>query len=525
MADRAARRVLEAWIDRLRPAEERVQRARWDAASEATPKRRALVEFEATTFEACLHDDLGWAKLEQSLAERIDDPLLRRALEVLRLRLLPHTKPRPEALVKLEAEVEERFALTRADVGGERLDANAVGKVLRTSTDAVHCEAVWRAAVRVGEDVAPAVREMARLRNAHARALGYPDHRELSLVAQEVAPPALAAFLRELEEGTNEAWAEAKAALDARRARRFGVSPDALAPWHLGDVFLQMPPSEEGAPDALEDADPVTLTRATFEAIGFDVGPVLEKSDLEPREGKSPHAFCTHLDRKGDVRILANIEPGVRWTRTLLHEMGHAMYDRHLDFDLPWNLVRPPHASVTEGVAMLFGRLPEDETWRREVAGVEPDPAAAERRRRGLLTFVRWGLLMCRFEEGLYADPERDLDALWWDLTERLQGTRRPDPPARDVWAAKIHVACWPVYYHSYLLGECVASQLQHHIERVVFGRRLVGNPAAGAFLRERVFRPSAAPRWERLIEEAAGGPLRAKALLADLETGARERA
>jgi len=520
MPDRAARRVLEAWIDRLGPAEARLQRARWEAATDATPQRRALVEFAATTLEACLHDDLGWSKLEQGLAERIDDPLLRRALDVLRLRLLPHTKPRPEALVRLEAEVEERFALARADVDGERLDANAVGQVLRTSTDSARCEAVWRGAVRVGEDVAPAVREMARLRNAHARALGYPDHRELSLASEEVAPPALAAFLRELEEGTNEAWAEAKRVLDERRTRRFGVAPRALAPWHFGDVFLQMPPPEGETEDALSEADPVALTRRTFEGLGFDIEPVLEKSDLEPREGKNPHAFCTHLDRKGDVHMLANVEAGVRWTRTLLHEMGHAMYDRNLDFDLPWNLVRPPHACVTEGVAMLFGRLPEDETWRREIAGLEPDPAAAERRRLGLLTFVRWGLLMCRFEEGLYADPEQDLDALWWGLAERLQGVRRPDPPAPDVWAAKIHVACWPVYYHSYLLGECVASQLQRHVERAVFGRKLVGNPAAGKYLRERVFHPSSAPRWERLVEEATGRPLRAEALLADLRPG-----
>ncbi len=37
---------------------------------------------------------------------------------------------------------------------------------------------------------------------------------------------------------------------------------------------------------------------------------------------------------------------------------------------------------------------------------------------------VRWGIVVSRFEECLYADPEQDLDAVWWDLVERYQFLR-----------------------------------------------------------------------------------------------------
>ena len=49
------------------------------------------------------------------------------------------------------------------------------------------------------------------------------------------------------------------------------------------------------------------LARATYDGIGVDTGPILDRSDLFPREGKCQHAFCIDVDREGDVRVLANV--------------------------------------------------------------------------------------------------------------------------------------------------------------------------------------------------------------------------
>ena len=40
--------------------------------------------------------------------------------------------------------------------------------------------------------------------------------------------------------------------------------------------------------------------------------------------------------------------------------------------------------------------------------------------------------VMLRFEKDLYANPEKDLDALWWRLVERYQGIKRPAVPFRS---------------------------------------------------------------------------------------------
>ena len=98
----------------------------------------------------------------------------------------------------------------------------------------------------------------------------------------------------------------------------------------------------------------------TYDGLGLDLRPVLSHSDLYARDGKSQHAFCIDIDREGDVRVLCNVEPSERWMETMLHEFGHAIYDRECDRTLPWLVRGAAHSLTTEGIAMLLGRLTRD---------------------------------------------------------------------------------------------------------------------------------------------------------------------
>ncbi len=504
-------------MDRLAPAYEAAARAGWATSCHATPENRARSEAAYAARAALLHDEIGFSKVEESLAEGIDDRVLERALSRLKNVLAPHRIPRPERLAALESGFQERFALYRAEVGGRRLAGHDVAKILREETDEARLEATWRAAVAIGAELGDRVREAATLRNQHARELGYADYRSLRLETEEIDPAFLDAFLAALETGTDEPWRVERARIDGLLADRFGRASTALAPWHHGDVFFQGPPAEAAGGDLFSGVDAVALTRRTFDGVGLDVSASLAASDLFPCDAKNPHAFCADLDRRGDVRVLANVVPSRRWMRAMLHEFGHAAYALNLDLSLPWILVRPAHTAVTEGMAMLFERLVYDVVWQTEIAGVKADPGAAEERRRRFLVLTRWALVMSRFEEGLYADPDSDLDALWWDLVERYQGIPRPDPLPPAVWAAKIHTACFPVYYHAYLLGASVAARFERHIHEHWPGKGLVREEAAGRFLQDEVFSPSAAVPWLDLLERAVGEPLGARWLLDDL--------
>ena len=185
---------------------------------------------------------------------------------------------------------------------------------------------------------------------------------------------------------------------------------------------------------------------------------MIDRSDLFPRDGKCQHAFCIDVDRAGDIRVLANVVPTQQWMDTMLHELGHATFDAGLDPSLPW-LLRDTHLVVTEGIAILMGRLASDAEWLERVVGVDPVTVAAiadalrAARAAEMLVFTRWVLVMTNFERSLYADPESDLDARWWELVERTSssgdprvaatptGPRRSTSPARPSTTTRISSA------------------------------------------------------------------------------------
>jgi peptidyl-dipeptidase A len=335
----------------------------------------------------------------------------------------------------------------------------------------------------------------------------------------------LFATLDECDALTAEPFVAWKAATDHRLAERFGCDVSELAPWHYEDPFFQEVPAAGGVDltDVFEDADVVALARETFTGIGLETRDILERSDLYPRDGKCQHAFCIDIDREGDVRVLANVAADRYWADTMLHELGHGVFDLGIDPSLPW-LLRDCHLTLTEGVAILMGRLAQDAGWLRDIAGV--DAAEAERLQASLgaaraaevLVFTRWVLVMTNFERAFYADPEADLTALWWSLVSRYQLVAPPPGRTEPDWAAKIHVACAPVYYHTYLYGNLVASQLGATLERDAGG--LVGRAGAGRLLSEQIFHPGESVRWDRLLERATGEPLTAVHLARDIAAG-----
>jgi peptidyl-dipeptidase A len=307
------------------------------------------------------------------------------------------------------------------------------------------------------------------------------------------------------------------------------VPVDALRPWHWEDPFSQEAPASDAVSlDAwFAGTDPAALSTEFFRGIGLPVDEVMARSDLYERDGKDQHAFCTDIDRAGDVRVLCNLRPDEYWTKVMLHELGHAVYDAYLPRELPFLLRTVSHVLTTESVAMYFGRLTRQPEWLRDVLGAEVDAreaaAVRDQLRAQMLTAARWILVMAYFERDLYRDPEADLNRLWWDLVERLQYVRRPDGRDEPDWAAKIHLSGAPVYYHNYLLGELMASQVSAALNRELGdrgGRSIAGEPRVGAFFRERVFDPGAKLPWNELLVHATGEPLTPRFFVDDFVGG-----
>jgi peptidyl-dipeptidase A len=511
--------------ERAAPLEKAVAEAWWRLSTEGTEEAqnelvRAGVEYNQLFANP---EEFERIALWHSEREELDEPLLVRQLEVL-YRMFAAGQGDQETLEKLEeleAEANAVYDNHRGVVGGEEVGENEVRGILRSSEDESLRREAWEASKTVGEEIEGTVRELARLRNRLAREAGYADHYTRSLYLQEIQPAELESIMSGLESATDEPFRRLKSGIDTSLGERFGV--DEIMPWHLSDPFFQqMPEGIEGydldADHYFEGGDLERLTRRTYDSLGLDVRGVMANSDLYERAGKSQHAFCLSVGRDYpyDVRVLANLrseKPDSYWADTMLHEFGHAVYDRHVNPKLPYLLRTVAHTSTTEAIALMMGGLSEDAGWLRSVAGVPEDELdrsrLAARRRASGLVFVRWTLVMYHFEQALYADPDRDdLNDVWWDLVERLQLVNRPPGRDKPDWAAKIHVAVAPVYYHNYVLGQLTAAQLRDYLETNITHGPFYENPVAGRYLQESIFGPGARESWRDTVLRATGEPL-----------------
>ncbi len=510
---------ISSFEERVAPVEKAVSEAWWNLATTGTEEAQKELVRAGTEYNKLFADRQEYELVEGWYADRasIENSLLRRQVEVL-YKTYASRQGDPEVLERieeLEAQANATYSNHRGTVGGKEVGENEVREILRASENEDLRREAWEGSKTVGNVVEETVRELARLRNQLAHDAGYEDHYHRSLDLQEIDAGELARIMGDLESATDSPFRALKQDLDERLKEKFGV--ETVMPWHLSDPFFQEAP-EDGDLDMdryFEEKDLEELTRETYDALGLDVRGVLAKSDLYERDGKDQHAFCLSVGREYpyDVRVLANVRPDAYWADTMLHEFGHAVYDRYINPKLPYLLRSVAHINATEAIALMMGSLAGEPGWISAFAEVPEEEIEAEklaaRHRAERLIFVRWALVMFHFEQALYADPGReDLNTVWWDLVERFQLVERP--PGRDEpdWAAKIHVAAAPVYYHNYVLGHLISAQLRNYLESYITRGPFYRNEAAGRYMLESFFGPGAREDWQDTVLRATGAPL-----------------
>ncbi|HEY3333521.1 MAG TPA: M2 family metallopeptidase [Capsulimonadaceae bacterium] len=492
--------------------------AYWDAALNATPENEKRAADLGTQHSLCYADPTRYAALLATDDATDHDTL--RARKLLIDGFAGNQMP-ADVLRDLNERamvIESTFSSFRANLGGKEVTDNDLKALLKSSTDNAERQQAWEASKLIGEQVAPKLLELVAIRNREAQRLGFPDYYVMQIRLQELDETELFRVLDDTSEQITPAFLEYKASLDTSLAAKYGIAEADLRPWHYADPFFQDAPSTGLSLDSyFEGKDLEAIAKRFFTAIGMPIDRLIAQSDLYERPGKTQHAFCTTIGRgTGDVRVACNLRPDARWMGTLLHEFGHAVYDDLIDRELPYFLRSIAHILTTEAIAEFMGRLTDNPAWLAEYVGVPESDAEAigraahESGRAHLLVFTQWVQVMTHFERALYANPAQDLNTLWWDLVEKYQRVKRPENRSAADWAAKIHLATAPVYYHNYLLGEMNASQFLHTLRKEVAptDRELVTSPAVGAWLTEQIFRPGARYRWNELLERATGEPL-----------------
>jgi len=519
---------IAAHVAKIKPLEKQANLAWWDAAVTGDPKAYDRSSEMQLQIRRIYSDPKDFAFLQEvRQSGQVQDPLLARQLTVLYNSYLAN-QSEPELLkqiVELGTQIEKNFSTFRGTIDGKKVTDNEIKDILKDQTDSAQRRQAWLASKQVGVAVAADLVRLVKLRNEAARKLGFDNFHTLSLATGEQDVKELDRIFADLYERTREPFAKVKAELDRILAQKYGVAPDQLMPWHYHDPFFQETPMvyDLDLDVYYEDKDVKKLAEQFYAGLGLPVEAILANSDLYEKEGKNPHAFCTHIDREGDVRILCNLRNNENWMETILHELGHGVYDKYLDYSTPYLLRSPAHPFTTEATAMFFGRLSRNPAWMQQMLGLS-DAQRAEIEKVGgkyaqlkQLIFARWDMVMYNFEKALYANPDQDLTKLWWDLVEKYQLVQRPPNRTSPDWAAKIHFAVAPCYYHNYMLGELLASQWHHTLVNQVLalksdaGISYVGQKKAGQYLREKVFEAGNLYPWNEMIQRSTGEPLTAK--------------
>jgi peptidyl-dipeptidase A len=472
-----------------------------------------------------LHSDKNaFEKLKEWKSDSaISKPNMKRQVELLYsdfLRNQIDTKLN-ERITKLASKIENQFNVYRGELNGTKVTSNEILQILKKSTDCELRKKAWEAGKKAGLLVHKDLITLVKLRNEAAQSLGYDNFYVMSLSLAEQNKTDILSLFDEVELLTREPFTMVKREIDELLAERFGIAAQEIQPWHYDDPFFQEAPWVDSInlDKYYENQDILDLVKSFYNGIGLEVEDILARSDLFEKQDKLQHAYCTDIDRRGDIRILANIKNDENWTGTMLHELGHAVYMKCIDPSLPYLLREEAHIFTTEAVAMLFGRLSKDAEWIQIMTRLtdEEKESIAETLRKNSrlsqLVFARWCQVMVHFEHTLYNDPDQALNNLWWELAQKYQQITPPPNTQGHDWASKVHIVSAPVYYHNYLLGEFLASQLDHYIKTRVIeasgGNNSFNNRTElGEYLKERIFHSGALHRWDRLIEMATGEKL-----------------
>jgi len=503
--------------------------ASWNAAISGKEEDYKKSEQVQLQMMKLVSDKEALAKLKEiKVSGLISDSLLARQLDVLyRTYIMAEADTaKLNAAVRMQTQIEMKYSNFRTELKGKKISDNDVEDILKNSKNTAEQKEAWMAQKKIGPVVAEDLKKLVKLRNEIAKDLGFKSYHSMSLTLSDEDPKEVKALFDELDSLTRASYAEVKGDVDNYLMKYYGMkSKDELMPWNYQNRFFQEAPKiyEVDLDKYYKDKNIENLATVYFAGIGLPIDEMVKKSDLYEKPGKNQHAFCSDMDKEGDVRVLCNIKPNSTWMGTVLHEYGHAVYDRYKDMSLPWDLRDPAHTFTTEAIAELFGRFASNPQWMKDNLGISEEEKARiadnafKSLRLQMLVFSRWAQLMYNFEREMYGNPDQDLNKLWWDLAEKYQMIKRPEGRNEPDWATKIHIATYPCYYHNYLMGEILASQLYYYIVTNVIKsedfkyQSFSNNKAVGEYLKAKIFMPANKYYWNEMIEKATGEKLTAK--------------
>lgn len=437
------------------------------------------------------------------------NPLVSRQFRVLSNEMLEYraTQQLRGEMMRLWNQLHYIIGTYRVKHGALSLSENEVIHHLQNNPDQKEREKIWNGYMELGQKIAPGLVQLVHLRNRTARENGYDDYYQMRNASQELGTSTIDRIMRQLRDTLDPTYAQVKKRIDLELQEKWGTTGP-LLPWDYPHPFFQQ---YDVKAEAVDLAAIMNQFSAWAAERGIDLEPVLKQADFFQRDQKSQANFCLNLNRGEQIKVSCNLTADWRGLSVFLHEMGHAVYELAIEKELPFLLRQPAHTFLSESIALLFERL----AGQFSMFSTEVKKRNRAEQLTNRLVKLYWTMVVARFEQELYRDPTQNLNDLWWNLVEELQGISRPHNWDTPAWAAKAHLTTLPVYYHNYLLGEVGASQMEQQLNRRFSAWHSI---EAINYLQQELLRPGLSFSWESVMSRSFCSALDPTYLIEDFD-------
>lgn len=255
----------------------------------------------------------------------------------------------------------------------------------------------------------------------------------------------------------------------------------------------------------------IDILKRSLSGIGFDLDALPVYLHLAADSGL-PQAQLLIVDIRNDIRIVHRLVDGVQGMRELLGTCGQALYAAHVAQEHP-TYTRLLEPEVLLGVGYYFRNLALQPGWLETYAGVPSSVIQRFLSAERSLDALRLRLLLVNaaFEAEAYANPNQDLNQVYWRLFEKYLSLPRHDD--LTPWASDVNLVTNPLNARDVLVARILARQSARHLHEL-YGEP-VNNRDIRAFMIQNYFRFGSRYPWRELLERATGKPTDPQSLVA----------
>ncbi|MBQ8460603.1 M2 family metallopeptidase [bacterium] len=410
-----------------------------------------------------------------------------------------------KALRDKENEISAKYNSYVLTIDDKPVSKSEIMKILETEKDIEIRKKAYEANVKAGDIIAKDLVELVKLRNDYAKLKGFDNYFDYMVEeTYDIKPEKLSELLNGVYGKLKSKCIEFDKKRKSELSLEFGISSEQLFDFHYG--LLPQNSNESKVNSYIKTKEQVVeIAKNVYGQMGYNVDNMGITLDLFPRKNKNTHGFAFCIKPGKDARILANLTNNVKSLDTILHELGHCVYDIGIDSRLPFIEQDCSSPVMTEAIAMMMGDLPKSEKILEDIVPDEVLEGFMNELKEDDARFVTRSLQIINFEKEMYANPEQDLKVLWSNMKKTFL-FRGENTELNNEWATIPHYLSHPGYYQNYFRAALLKAQIYGAMTKEL--GQISKNQHTTEFLNEKLFKYGASLLEEDIIESVTGKPL-----------------